>query len=155
MISVHCRFKPLMYFNLLQVQAKNHRNQMGQLLTRPKWANGVLCLVENICLTKVDDRNSILCKKVKKQKKPEKQERLKYLNVPTWPAWKSDPNLAQVLWVVQDSMEVFKLSDCGNITSSHLAHYKQKEIAVAKSENISRCERAFFYLVHHEWLHLS
>ena len=86
------------FFNLLQVQAKKHRNQTGQLLTCPDQTNGILCWVENICITKVDNRNSILCKKIKKQKKNEKQERLKYLNVPMWPTWKSDLNLAQVLY---------------------------------------------------------
>ena len=32
-------------------------------------------------------------------------------------------------WFVQDSMEVFTLCDCDNIT--YLAHFKQKQIAVA------------------------
>ena len=34
-------------------------------------------------------------------------------------------------WVVQDSMELFTLCDCDNITNPYLAHYKQKQIAVA------------------------
>ena len=34
-------------------------------------------------------------------------------------------------WVMQDSMEVFTLCDCDNITNSYVAHYKQKQIAVA------------------------
>ena len=57
------------FFNLLQVQAKKRQIQMGQVLTHPNQFNGILSWVENICLTKVDNRNSILCKKNKKQKK--------------------------------------------------------------------------------------
>ena len=34
-------------------------------------------------------------------------------------------------WIEQDSMEVFSLCDCDNLTNFYPAHYKQKEIAVA------------------------
>ena len=36
-------------------------------------------------------------------------------------------------WVVQDSMEVFTLCNCNNITNSYVAHFSQKQIAVAIS----------------------
>ena len=42
-------------------------------------------------------------------------------------------------WVVQDSMEVFTLCDCDNLTSSNLAYYKQKQIAVTIKKN-TLCE---------------
>ena len=35
------------------------------------------------------------------------------------------------LWMIQDSMDVFTLCDCHNITNSYVTHYKQKQIAVA------------------------
>ena len=38
-------------------------------------------------------------------------------------------------WVVRDSMEVFTLCDCDNITGSIIAHCKQKQI--------TQCERTF------------
>ena len=33
-------------------------------------------------------------------------------------------------WVTQDSMEVFTLCDCKNVTTFYIARYKQKQIAV-------------------------
>ena len=44
-------------------------------------------------------------------------------------------------WVVQDSMEMFTLCDCNNVTNSYLVHYKQKQIAVAIKKN-AQCEWA-------------
>ena len=41
-------------------------------------------------------------------------------------------------WVAQDSVEVFTLCDCNHITNSYIAHYEQKQIAVANRQ----CERA-------------
>ena len=59
-----------MYFSkILQVQAKQDSFQMGRLLTHPYRANGIGCWLENIFLIKVDDRNSILCKKIQEQEK--------------------------------------------------------------------------------------
>ena len=42
--------------------------------------------------------------------------------------------------VVQDSMEVFTLCDCDNITNPYLANYKQKQIAVAIRKKNAQCE---------------
>ena len=41
-------------------------------------------------------------------------------------------------WVVQNSMEVFTLCVCNNITSSYVAHHKQKEL----QSQIGQCEWA-------------
>ena len=43
--------------------------------------------------------------------------------------------------VVQDSMEVFTLCNCDNITNSYAIHCQQKQIAVAIRKNV-QCERA-------------
>ena len=40
----------------------------------------------------------------------------------------------------QIEVEVFTLCDCDNITNSYLAHYKQKQIAVAIRKKNAQCE---------------
>ena len=42
-------------------------------------------------------------------------------------------------WVTQDSIEVFTLCDCDNITNSYAAHCEQK---INRSHKIAQCERA-------------
>ena len=39
-------------------------------------------------------------------------------------------------WVAQDSMEMFTLCDCNNMTNSYVAHYKQKNKLLSQSEKI-------------------
>ena len=45
-------------------------------------------------------------------------------------------------WVVQNSMEVFTLCDCDNITYYYVAHCEQKTNRSRNQKKIGQCERA-------------